>query len=97
MKGCRTRFAAQQLSSWKQQTGSNQSRAGAPTAPGARRRPTFGADEAPADVDVAVVPVRLLGVKVVGADNGSAGDHLAPGSHAQVAGVVRHGAAQAPH
>lgn len=46
---------------------------------------------------MAVVPVGLLGVKVVGADNGGAGDHLAPRSHAQVAGVVRHGAAQAAH
>lgn len=60
-------------------------------------RPTFGADEAPADVDVAVVPVGLLGVKVVGADDGGAGDHLAPRGHAQVAGVVGHGAAQAAH
>lgn len=46
---------------------------------------------------MAVVSVGLLGIKVVGADNGGAGDHLAARSHTQVASVVRHGAAQATH
>lgn len=58
---------------------------------------TFGADEAPADVDVAVVAVALLGVEVVGADNGRVRDHLAACSHAQVADVVRHRTAKAAH
>lgn len=69
----------------------------APGVQGGSRRPTFGADEAPADVDVVVVSVGLLAVKVVGADNGGVGDHLAPRRHTQVSGVVRHGAAQAAH
>lgn len=46
---------------------------------------------------MAVVSVFLLGVKVVGADNSGAGDHLAPRRHTQVASVVRYGAAQAAH
>lgn len=58
---------------------------------------TFGADEAPADVDVTVVAVALLGVEVVGADDGRVGDHLAACGHAQVAHVVRHRAAEATH
>lgn len=58
---------------------------------------TFGADKAPADVDMAVVAVGLLGTEVVGADNGAAGDHLAACRHAQVPHVVRHGTAQTTH
>lgn len=58
---------------------------------------TFGADEAPADVDVAVVAVGLLGVEVVGADDGGACDHLAAGRHALLAHVVGYRAAQAAH
>lgn len=62
-----------------------------------RGEQTFGADEAPADVDVTVVAVALLGVEVVRADDGSVGDHLTARSHAQVADVVRHRTAQATH
>lgn len=58
---------------------------------------TLGADEAPADVDVAVVAVGLLGVEVVGAHDGGAGDHLAAGRHTLLPHVVGHGAAQAAH
>lgn len=58
---------------------------------------TFGADETPADIDVAVVAVALLGVEVVRANDGCAHDHLAPGGHTQVAHVVRYGAAKATH
>lgn len=58
---------------------------------------TFGADEAPADIDMTVVAVALLGVEVVGADDGGVGDHLAARSHAQVTDVVRDRAAQATH
>lgn len=58
---------------------------------------TFGADEAPADVDVTVVAVALLGVEVVGADDGRVGDHLAACRHTQVAHMVRHRAAKATH
>lgn len=39
--------------------------------------PTFRADEAPADVDMAVVAVALLGVEVAGANQSRAADHLA--------------------
>lgn len=63
----------------------------------AEQPPAFGADEAPADVDVTVVAVALLGVEVVGADDGGVGDHLAASSHTRVADVVRHRAAQATH
>ena len=41
--------------------------------------------------------VALLGVEVVGADDGSVGDHLAARGHARVSNVVRHRAAQATH
>lgn len=58
---------------------------------------TFGADEAPADVDVTVVTVALLGVEVVGADDGGVGDHLTACSYTQVTDVVRDGAAQTTH
>lgn len=58
---------------------------------------TFGADKAPADVDMTVVAVTLLSVEVVGADDGSVGDHLASCSHTQVTHVVRDRAAQAAH
>lgn len=61
------------------------------------RRRTFGADEAPADVDVTVVAVGLLGIEVVGADDGGVGDHLTACSHTQVTHVVRYRAAQATH
>lgn len=44
-----------------------------------------------------VVAVGLLGVEVVGADDGGVGDHLTACSHTQVTDVVRHGAAQATH
>lgn len=37
---------------------------------------TSEADEAPADVDVAVVTVALLGVEVSRADEGRAADHV---------------------
>lgn len=60
-------------------------------------RRTFGADKAPADVDMTVVAVTLLSVEVVGADDGSVGDHLASCSHTQVTHVVRDRAAQAAH
>lgn len=46
---------------------------------------------------MAVVAVALLGVEVVGANDGGVGDHLASRRHAQVAQVVRHGAAEAAH
>lgn len=62
-----------------------------------RGEQTFGADEAPADVDVTVVAVALLGVEVVRADDGSVGDHLTARGHAQVTDVVRHRTAQATH
>lgn len=58
-----------------------------------RRLQTFGADEAPADIDVAVVAVGLLGVEVVGADDGCVGDHLTACRHTQIAHVICHGAA----
>lgn len=58
---------------------------------------TFGADEAPADVDVTVVAISLLGAEVVSADDGGVGDHLAACSHTQVADVVRHRAPKATH
>lgn len=58
---------------------------------------TFGADETPADVDVAVVAVALLGVEMVRANDGGVGDHLASCRHAQVACMVRHGAPEAAH
>lgn len=58
---------------------------------------TFGADEAPADVDMTVVAVGLLGAEVVGADDGGVGDHLAACSHTQITDVVRHRAAKATH
>lgn len=58
---------------------------------------TFGADEAPADVHMRVVPVPLLGTEVVGADEGRVGDHFTSRSRTQVTHVVRHGAAQATH
>lgn len=60
-------------------------------------RCTFRADEAPADVDVAVVTVALLGIEVVGADDGVVGDHLAACSHAQISHVVCHRTAHASH
>lgn len=44
-----------------------------------------------------VVAVGLLGIEVVGADDGGVGDHLTACSHTQVTHVVRHGAAQATH
>lgn len=62
-----------------------------------RHTHTFGADEAPADIDVAVVAVGLFGVEVVGADNGTAGDHLTTCCHALLPHVVGHGAAQTAH
>lgn len=46
---------------------------------------------------MAVVAVGLLGVEVVGADDGCVGDHLTAGCHTQIAHVIRHGAAQATH
>lgn len=46
---------------------------------------------------MAVVAVGLLGVEVVGADNGGAGDHLAAGRHTLLPHVVGHRAAQAAH
>lgn len=58
---------------------------------------TFGAHEAPANVDMTVVAVALLGVEVVGADDCSVCDHLAARSHTQVTDVVRDRAAQATH
>lgn len=54
---------------------------------------TFGADETPADVNVTVVAVALLGVEVVGADDGGVGDHLAARGHTRVTDVVRYRAA----
>lgn len=53
---------------------------------------TFGADETPADVDVTVVAVALLGVKVVGADDGRVCDRLTSSSNAKVAHMVCDGA-----
>lgn len=44
-----------------------------------------------------VVAVGLLGVEVVGADDGGVGDHLTACSHTQVTHVVRHRAAHATH
>ena len=44
-----------------------------------------------------VVAVALLGVEVVGADDGGVGDHLAARSHTQVTDVIRHRAAKATH
>lgn len=58
---------------------------------------TFGADEAPADVDMTVVAVALLGVEMVGADDGGVGDHLTARSYTLVTDVVRDWAAQATH
>lgn len=44
-----------------------------------------------------VVAVALLGIEVVGADNGGVGDHLTAGGNTQVTDVVGDRAAQATH
>lgn len=44
-----------------------------------------------------VVAVALLGVEVVGADDGSVGDHLTSCSHTLIADVVRYWASKASH
>lgn len=46
---------------------------------------------------MAVVAVALLGVEVVGADDGSVGDHLTSCSHTLIADVVRYWASKASH
>ena len=56
---------------------------------------TFGADEAPADVDVLVVLAALARREVVGTEEAVVGQHQAARGHAVVVGVVGHGAAHA--
>lgn len=51
---------------------------------------TFGAHKAPADIDMTVVAVALLGGEVVGADEACVGDHLATCRHTLVTNMVRH-------
>lgn len=63
----------------------------------AQQLPSFGADEAPAHVDVPVVAVGLLCVEVIGANDGGVGDHFAACSHTQITDVIRHRAAQTTH
>lgn len=58
---------------------------------------TFGADEAPADVNMFVVLDAAAGGEVVGTDDAVVGQHHAARRHAQVRGVVRHRAANASH
>ncbi|TNN42262.1 hypothetical protein EYF80_047557 [Liparis tanakae] len=57
---------------------------------------TFGADEAPADVDVFVVLDAAARGEVVGTDDAVVGEHDAARRHAEVRGVVGHRAAHAP-
>lgn len=63
----------------------------------AQQLPTFGADEAPADVDVAVVAVALLATEVVCANKGRVCDGLAPSGHTEVPHVIRNRTAKAAH
>lgn len=56
---------------------------------------TFGADEAPADVDVFVVLDAPPRGEVVWTDDAVVGEDHAAGGHAQVVGVVGYGAANA--
>lgn len=58
---------------------------------------TFGAHKAPADIDMGVVALPLHGSEVVGADDAVGGDDGASRRDANVAGVVRDGAAHAAH
>lgn len=58
---------------------------------------TFSADEAPADVDVLVVLDPAARREVVGTDDAVVGEDDAARRHAEVCGMVRHGAAHAPH
>lgn len=75
----------------------------APANPGvmapSRRTPslTFGAHEAPAHVDVGMVPLPLAGSEVGSAHDAVGRDHQAAGRQARVPAVVGHGAAHAPH
>lgn len=64
-----------------------------------RGRPslTFGAHEAPAHVDVGVVPLPLPRGEVGRADDAVGRDHQAAGRQAGVPAVVGDGAAHAPH
>lgn len=57
---------------------------------------TFGADKAPADVDVFVVLDAAAGGEVVGTDDAVVGEHDAARRHAEVCGVVGHRAAHTP-
>lgn len=63
---------------------------------GASIRRTFGADEAPADVDVLVVLAALARHEVVRTQEAVVCQHQAASCHAVVIGVIGHGAANAP-
>lgn len=56
---------------------------------------TFGADEAPADVDVFVVLDAAARREMVWADDAVVGEHYAARRHAQVIGMIGHRAANA--
>lgn len=58
---------------------------------------TFGADEAPADVDVFVVLDAAPGGEVVGTDDAVVGQHDAARRHAEVRSVIGDRAADTPH
>lgn len=57
---------------------------------------TFGADEAPADVDVLVVLAALARREVIGTQEAVVCQHQAASCHAVVIGVICHWAANAP-
>lgn len=63
---------------------------------GEASRRTFGADEAPADVDVLVVLAAFARREVIGTQEAVVCQHQAAGCHAVVIGVIRHWAANAP-
>lgn len=58
---------------------------------------TFRADEAPADVDVAVVAAALLGHEMTAANHHCSRQHLAARGNALVSCMVGHRAAQTTH
>lgn len=59
-------------------------------------RPTFGADKAPADVDVLMVLAAFAGREVVGTEETVVCQHQAACCHAVVIGMIGHRAANAP-
>ena len=71
---------------------------GAPTVPTRLRAGlTFGAHEAPADVDVGVVPLPLPGGEMARTDDAVGGEHHAACCQTSISSVIGNGAADTAH